>query len=121
MKRLVISAVAASMLAASALSGQAAPLSQPAAPQSATVHVDWRKPDHRHTEKRVIIKKQVVKRNHWKRGEKYRDWRKHERINDWQRRHLRRPGPGQQCVRVGNDYLLVSVLSGVIAGIVAAH
>ncbi|THF55989.1 RcnB family protein [Ollibium composti] len=120
MKRLVLSALAISMLTASAISGQAAPISQPAAPQANTVHVDWRKPDHRRVEKRVIIKKKVVKRNQWKRGQRYSDWRRHQRV-DWQRHHLRRPGHGQQWVRVGNDYLLVSVLSGVIAGIVAAN
>lgn len=121
MKRFVLSALAVSMLAASAMSGQAAPLNQPVAPQSATVHVDWKKPVHRKVEKRVIVKKKVVKRNQWKRGQRYSDWRRHQRVNDWQRHHLRRPGHGQQWVRVGNDYLLVSVLSGVIAGIVAAN
>jgi len=120
MKRLVLSIVTASMLAATAMAGQAAPLNAPAAPQSATVHVDWKKPDHRKVEKRVIVKKKVERQN-WKRGQKYSDWRRHERVNDWKRYHLRRPGPGQQWVRVGNDYLLVSVLSGVIAGIVAGH
>jgi Ni/Co efflux regulator RcnB len=121
MKRFVLSALAASMLAASAISGQAAPLNAPAAPQSATVHVDWKKqPTHREVKKRIIIKKKVVRRAHWKRGETYRDWRKHERV-DWRRHHLHRPGHGQQWVRVGNDYMLVSILSGVIAGIVAAH
>jgi Ni/Co efflux regulator RcnB len=40
---------------------------------------------------------------------------------DWRRNHLRRPGPGQEWVRVGNDYMLVSVLSGIIAGVIAAH
>ena len=120
MKRLVLSAVAASMLAASALSGQAAPMSAPIAPQSSTVQVDWKKPTHREVHKKVIVKKKVVRRSHWKRGEKYRDWRKHERV-DWRRHHLRRPGPGQEWVRVGNDYLLVSMLSGVIAGIIASQ
>ena len=120
MKRIVLSALAASMLAASSISGQAAPLNVPVAPQSSVVHVDWKKPTHRDVKKRVIIRKKVVKRHHWKRGERYRDWRKHERV-DWRRHHLRRPGHGQQWVRVGNDYILVSILSGVIAGIVAAH
>lgn len=121
MKRFVLSALAASMLAASAMSGQAAPLVAPATPQSATVHVDWKKPTHRDVKKRTIVKKKVVRRTHnWKRGERYRDWRKHERV-DWRRSHLRRPGHGQEWVRVGNDYILVSVLSGVIAGVIAGH
>lgn len=121
MKRLILSALAVSMLAASALSGQAAPLNAPAAPQSATIHVDWKKPNHREVKKRVIIKKKVVKRTHrWNRGEKYRDWRHHQRV-DWRRHHLHRPSYGQEWIRVGNDYILVSILSGVIAGVIAAQ
>jgi Ni/Co efflux regulator RcnB len=120
MKRLVLSALAASMLAVSALSGQAAPLNAPAAPQSAAMHVDWKKPTHREVKKRVIIRKKEVRRDRWTRGDRYRDWRGHERV-DWRRSHLRRPGPGQEWIRVGNDYMLVSILSGVIAGIIAAH
>ena len=121
MKRLVLSGLAVSMLAASAMSGQAAPLNAPMTPQSATVHVDWKKPTHREVKKRVIVRKKVVKRtHHWKRGEHYRDWRRHERV-DWRRHHLRRPGHGQEWVRVGNDYILVSILSGLIAGVIAAN
>jgi Ni/Co efflux regulator RcnB len=121
MKRIVLSALAAAMLAASALTGQAAPLNAPVTGSSATVHVDWKKPTNREVKKQVIVRKKVVTRSHrWQRGERYRDWRKHERV-DWRRHHLRRPGAGQQWVRVGNDYMLVSILSGVIAGIVAAH
>ena len=44
MRRLILSAVAASMLAASVFSGQAAPLVQPSAPQSSYTKVDWQKP-----------------------------------------------------------------------------
>jgi Ni/Co efflux regulator RcnB len=44
MKRLILSAVTASMLAASALSGQAAPLAQPGAPQPNYTQIDWQKP-----------------------------------------------------------------------------
>ena len=128
MKRLVLSAVAASMLAASAMTGQAAPLTMPAAPQSAIVQVDWkkpghhetRKPTHREVKKRVIVKKKVVKRNDWRRGQKYSDWRRHQRV-DWQRHHLRRPDRGQEWIQVGNDYILVSILSGVIAGVIASN
>jgi len=137
MKRLVLSAIAASMLAASAVSGQAAPLNAPVAPQSAILQVDWKKPsghevkkpaDHnwkkpanREVKKQVIVKKKVVQHPSWKRGQRYSDWRHQPRVNDWQRYHLRRPGIGQQWVHVGNDYLLVSILTGVIAGVVAAH
>ncbi len=125
MKRLVLSALAASMFAASAMSGQAAPLNAPVAPRSATVHVDWKKPTNREVKKRIIVRKKVVtrnqvKRNHWNRGQKYSGWRGHQRV-DWQRNHLRRPGHGQEWIRVGNDYVLVSILSGIIFGAIAAQ
>lgn len=121
MKRFVLSALAVSMLAASALQGQAAPLNAPVAPKSATVQVDWKKPTNREVKKRVIIKKKVVKRSHWKRGQKYSGWRQHRPVRDYGRYGLKRPGRGQEWIRVGNDYILVSVLSGVIAGMIAAH
>lgn len=120
MKRIVLSTLAISLLAASALAGQAAPISAPVAPQSSVLHVDWKKPPHRDVKKRVIVKKKVVKRSHWRNGQKYSDWKRHKEV-DWRSHHLRRPGPGQRWVKVDNDYLLVSTLSGIIAGIVASN
>ncbi|MDX8520336.1 RcnB family protein [Mesorhizobium dulcispinae] len=120
MKRLILSAVTASMLAASAFSGQAAPLVQPSAPQSNLTQVDWQRPG-RHVEKRVVKKKVVVKRSHWRNGQKYSNWKRHRAVRDWNRYGLRRPGPGQEWIRVGNDYLLVSIVSGIIFGAIAAH
>jgi Ni/Co efflux regulator RcnB len=120
MKRLILSAVTASMLAASAFSGQAAPLAQPSAPQSNYTQVDWQKPG-RHVDKRVIVKKKVVKRSHWRSGQRYSNWKRHQPVRDWHRYGLRRPGPGQEWIRVGNDYVLVSILSGIIFGAIAAQ
>jgi len=125
MKRLILSAVAASMLAMPVMQASAAPLVVPAAPQSNLAQVDYQK--HRPGD-RVVIKKKVVKkwdRDHrrpsWKRGEKYRDWKRHQAVRDWHRHGLRRPGPGQEWIRVGNDYVLVSILTGIIAGFAAAR
>ncbi|MBZ9814787.1 RcnB family protein [Mesorhizobium sp. CA7] len=42
-------------------------------------------------------------------------------VRDWNRYGLRRPGPGQEWIRVGNDYLLVSILSGIVFGAIAAQ
>ncbi|AZO13603.1 hypothetical protein EJ069_02145 [Mesorhizobium sp. M2A.F.Ca.ET.043.05.1.1] len=120
MKRLILSAVTASMLAASAFSGQAAPIAQPSAPQSNYTQVDWQKPG-RHVDKRVIVKKKVVKRSHWRNGQRYPNWKRHQPVRDWNRYGLRRPGPGQEWIRVGNDYVLVSILSGIIFGAIAAQ
>ncbi|MCF6117057.1 MAG: hypothetical protein E5Y63_16910 [Mesorhizobium sp.] len=121
MKRIILSAIAVSMLAATSLQGQAAPLNAPNAPQSTYNQVDWKKPD-RHVKKRVVVKKKVVvKRNHWRNGQRYSSWRRHQPVRDYRHYGLRRPGRGQQWIRVGNDYLLVSVVSGIIFGAIAAH
>ncbi|QKD02413.1 RcnB family protein [Mesorhizobium loti] len=125
MKRIVLSVLAVSMLAATSLTGQAAPMNAPVAPQSNYTKVDWQKPTHRDEKKRVIQKrfqkKVVVKRNDWRHGQKYSGWRQHQPVRDYGRYGLRRPGPGQEWIRVGNDYVLVSILSGIIFGAIAAH
>ena len=122
MKRIVLSVLALSMLAATSLTGQAAPMNAPVAPQSNYTKVDWQKPGHhKDVKKRVFKKKVVVKRNHWRNGQKYSGWRQHQPIRDYGRYGLHRPGRGQEWIRVGNDYVLVGVLSGVIFGALAAQ
>ena len=121
MKRIVLSALAFAMLAATSLTGQAAPLNAPTAPQSNYSQVDWKKPTNRDVKKRVVKKKVVVKRNNWRNGQKYSGWRRHQPIRDYGRYGLHRPGRGQEWIRVGNDYVLVSILSGVIFGAPAAQ
>ena len=126
MKRIVLSALAFSMLAATSLTGQAAPMSAPNAPQSNYSQVDWQKPTNREVKKRVIQKRVVqkrvvVKRNNWRNGQKYSGWRQHQPVRDYGRYGLHRPGRGQEWIRVGNDYVLVGVLSGVIFGALAAQ
>nr|WP_246691223.1 MULTISPECIES: RcnB family protein [unclassified Mesorhizobium] len=39
----------------------------------------------------------------------------------WRQPGLHGPGGGQEWIRVGNDYVLVSILSGIIFGANAAH
>ncbi len=58
--------------------------------------------------------------NRWSRGQRYGDWRRHRAVTDYHRYGLRRPGHGQHWVRVGNDYLLVTAATGIIAAIAAA-
>jgi len=122
MKRIVLSVLAVSMLAATSLAGQAAPMNAPVAPQSNYTKVDWQKPGHHNdVKKRVFKKKVVVKRNNWRNGQKYSGWRQHQPVRDYGRYGLHRPGRGQEWIRVGNDYVLVGILSGVIFGALAAQ
>ena len=128
MKRLVLAVVAASFLAAPMVQAQAAPVMAPfAAPSANVVHVDWKKPskhdDRRHVDQRKVVKKKVVVERHsnWKRGQRYPDWRRHQPVRDYSRHGLKRPGRGQEWIRVGNDYLLVSVASGLIGAMIAGR
>ncbi|TSE12953.1 RcnB family protein [Mesorhizobium intechi] len=122
MKRIVLSVLAVSMLAATSLAGQAAPMNATVVPQSNYTKADWQKPGrHNDVRKRVFKKKVVVKRNHWRNGQKYSGWRQHQPIRDYGRYGLHRPGRGQEWIRVGNDYVLVGILSGVVFGALAAQ
>ena len=136
MKRLILSAMAVSMLAVSTLQGFAAPVAVPAAPRSDVTQVQWQEPirkdrryddrydrryDRRAVEKRVIIRKEVVREPRWKAGQRYGDWRRYQGIKEYHRYGLRRPGPGQQWIRVGSDYLLVGIATGLIAGAIAGR
>lgn len=126
MKRLALVALALSMFAVPALEAQAAPahLPQPMRAQNADIV--------QVAQKHIVRKKVVVKKNRygvtkkvrtttWKRGQRYSDWRRHREVRDWNRYGLHRPGRGQEWIRVGNDYLLVGIASGIIAGMIAAH
>ena len=57
----------------------------------------------------------------WTRGHRVPNWQRQQVVRDWHRPGLRKPGRNQQWVRVGNDYLLISALSGLIAGIIATR
>ena len=48
-------------------------------------------------------------------------WKTDASANDYKRHGLRKPGQGQRWVRVDNDYVLISIASGIIAGIIAAQ
>lgn len=121
MKRIILSTLAFSMLAATSLTGQAAPVNAPVAPRSDYTQVDWKKPTHRDAKRHVIKKKVVIKRSHWRNGQRYSSWKRHQPVRDYHRYGLRRPGPGQEWIRVGNDYVLVSIVSGIIFGAIAAR
>lgn len=130
MKRLVLAVVAASFLASPMVQAQAAPMIVPAFATNANadvVQVDWKKParhdDRRHVDKRKVVKKKAVveRRSNWKRGQRYSNWRQHQPVRDYSRRGLKRPGHGQQWIKVGNDYLLVGIASGLIGAMIAGR
>lgn len=111
MKRLLIALVASSFLTAPMA------LAQPAKP------FEVAQVKERHVEKRVyrhgnrkIVEKRVVVTKRWARGHRLSpsERRRIAAVNDYRRYKLRAPPRGQQWVRAGNDFLLISVATGVI-------
>ncbi|PLP59139.1 hypothetical protein CYK37_11700 [Mesorhizobium loti] len=128
MKRIILSGLAISMLVASSLQGLAAPIAVPSVPESNVISAQYREPvrkERRVVNERVIVKKKVVTKQvvkpRWKNGQRYDSWRGAKGMKDYSRYGLRRPGPGQHWVRAGNDYLLVGIATGLIAGVIAAR
>lgn len=108
-KRLVLSTAAVAMLAV--------PVAQAQGRQQ-----DTRQGHHYSQQKhQPSFKKQAPKRHSWKRGERVSDWRSRQAVRDYKRHGLRAPSRGQQWVKVDNDYLLVSLATGVILGITASR
>jgi Ni/Co efflux regulator RcnB len=62
-------------------------------------------------------------RPHWSRGDRlYRDyWGPRYYVHDWHRYHLRRPPRGYRWVRVGDEFLLVAISTGIIMDVLLNH
>lgn len=105
MKKFILAAVAATMVASPALA---------AAPQH-----------HNQPQRVVVVKKQVYKtpqyRGHWRKGERfdYRQARNYRQIDYRRYRGLRAPPRGYRYVQSGNDAVLVGITSGIIAAVFA--
>ena len=82
-------------------------------------HVD------RHVDKHVTIEKRVIvkKKERWARGHRLSpaDRRHMAQVRDYRYYKLRPPPRGQQWVRVDNDFLLISLATGVIVGLATAR
>jgi Ni/Co efflux regulator RcnB len=72
----------------------------------------WQAPRHYEPQKR---------RHHWKKGQRVSDWKRRPAVRDWHRYDLKRPARGQQWVRVDRDYLLISMATGVVLGVIAGR
>lgn len=119
MKRLILSALALSMLAvptayAGDYRGQRS--------EYRTVqkfHGPTR--DVRRVDKKIVVRRgdkvvvRKVERTRWIKGHRVADWQRRDVVRDYKRYGLRRPGHGQQWVRVDNSYLLIGISTGIIA------
>ena len=130
MKKFILSAIAASMIASPMVATEASAQSYgDRYPQQRHETVV------RHQPGRTVIVDRTVTRNHgpqyrndrmqyrndWRRGERF-DYRRahnYRVINNYRTYRLRTPPRGYHYVRSGNDAVLVGVTSGIIAGIIA--
>ncbi|MDK1373185.1 MULTISPECIES: RcnB family protein [unclassified Sinorhizobium] len=122
MKRLIIALVASSFLASPMA------FAQPSRSfEVAQVHDRYRsKSVDRHVYKHVdktVEKRVIIKKHRWARGHRLSpaERRHMAYVRDYRRYKLRTPPRGQQWVRVDNDFLLISLATGVIVGLAAAH
>ena len=125
MKRIILTAVALSFLAVPMANAQSNQARQGYAQvQSFETAQNWNKQQKRIVKKRVV-KKQIVRKpvaqKRWARGQNVPAWQHKQVVRDYHRYGLRKPGHGQHWVRVGNDYLLISIFSGIIANPIATR
>ncbi len=82
-------------------------------------NVERRGDRHVTNEKRVTIEK----RERWSRGHRLSpaERRHMAQVRDYRRYKLRQPPRGQQWVRVDNDFLLISLATGVIVGLASTR
>lgn len=110
MKRIILAAVACSMFAV--------PMAQAQQRHDAP---RWQQQQQNHYGQKHHGHDQFQKRHHWSKGKRVPDWRRKQALRDYHRYGLRRPGHGQRWVRVDNDFLLISMASGIIAAVVAGR
>ncbi|HEY4200720.1 MAG TPA: RcnB family protein [Devosiaceae bacterium] len=99
MKRLLLTTVALSLFAT--------PMAFAAGP-----HVQY-VPPHHSLPQHVMPKPQP--KPHWQTGHRMPNGTHYTAVSDWKRYHLRQPPKGQHWVKVGNDYLLIGITTGLIA------
>ncbi|GGA80115.1 hypothetical protein GCM10011491_04260 [Brucella endophytica] len=114
MKNLVIAVTALSILAPTAAFAQYQP---PRHGYEQRVEKSWGK---RHDDRRDM-RRHDDRRERWTRGRELPRSYRGNVVRDYSRYHLRKPPRGQHWVRVGNDYMLISIASGIIGAIVAGR
>lgn len=113
MKRIVLSALALAILAAPMAQAHAA------STRSYEPRIEDQRgrpgASHGHS-----VHRKMEKHHRYERGQRFTNWKRYE-SRDWKRHGLRKPGHGQRWIRVGNDYMLITIASGIIAGVIAGR
>lgn len=114
-----------SILAAVAFSMMAVPMAQAQSrhdgPRHGQNYSQPKQPNFHSQQKHYRFDRRAAKPHHWAKGKRLPEWQRRQAVRDYHRHGLKRPGRGQQWVKVDNDYLLIGLATGVIAGIVASR
>jgi Ni/Co efflux regulator RcnB len=119
MKRIILTALALSMLAVPAAYAGSGTASGYPAQYGQKFNAPAHNADSRRViKKRVVVHKRVVVKPHWVRGKRVPGWQRQHVVRDYHRFGLRRPAYGQHWIKVGNDYLLIRITSGTIRAVI---
>ena len=114
-KKMILGAVAASMVATPMVASEAA-----AAPKRTVTTVKHYGPNGRYTQQRTVVRQPAYR--HWQRGQRFdRRYANNYRVVDYRAyrgRGLYAPPRGYQWVRSGNDAVLVALASGLIGAVI---
>lgn len=116
MKKFVLAAVAASMIASPILA-----VAPAAAAQRHTTTVVKHKPNGKVVVKKKVVKPAPIQYRNWKRGQRFdsRFARNYRQIDYRHYRGLKAPPRGYRYVQSGNDAVLVGITSGIVAAVIA--
>ena len=116
MKRFILALTAASFMIAPA--AYAADRSGPRQPQHYGMKFEPAG-KHRQAESGRTYRKPDMRKHRWSKGQRVPAWQRGHVMRDYSRHGLRKPGRGQQWVKVGNDYVLIAIASGIIASFIS--
>lgn len=125
-KRTILAAVALSMFAvpmAQAQSRYDGARSGPhyAQPVKPGYHAPKQQRAHKPVPPRHHAQRPAPTRHHWAKGKRVPEWQRRQQVRDYHRYGLRAPAKNQRWVKVDNDFLLISLATGVILGMAAAR
>lgn len=129
-KRIILAAVTFSMLAVPMAQAQ----SRHDGPRAGQHHYQphkpgkpaYRAPTHRPQAQRPSAHRHQAQRpaparHKFRQGQRIQNWQRQPHVRDYGRHGLSKPSRGQQWVKVDNEYLLISLATGVILGLAAGR
>jgi Ni/Co efflux regulator RcnB len=78
-------------------------------------------PARNHVRPHEVRRHKQVRPHRWARGQRVDNWRGRSEVRDYRRHGLRQPARDQRWVKVDNNYLLISMMTGIVAAVSAGR